>query len=83
MNNLDHTSDGDLPSQGSTLGDWRFFVFRNIGPDTTACAYIETLCEKFGPEYEIDLEPIKFLEHIGMVAFTASVEAECQARKAA
>jgi len=67
MKKLDRESDGDLPKQSSTLSDWRFFAFRNLGQDSGAFAYLDQLCRDFGVDYVIELSPESFLMHIALV----------------
>jgi hypothetical protein len=69
LNSEDRETDGDLPPLNSTLSDWRWFVFRNIGPDSEAHQYLEELCEKFGADYLVEQEPLVFLNHVGWVAY--------------
>jgi hypothetical protein len=70
MSALDQEQDGDLPVLCSSLSDWRWFIVHLLGIDSAAYAYVDRLCRQFGGEYEIEIDPNLFLDHIGRVAFT-------------
>lgn len=73
MSDLDRESDADLPPVGSDLGRWRFFAFINL--DAPHFAYLDLLCDKFGPDWVVEQSPELFLDHVARVAFTNDREA--------
>ncbi len=59
--------DGELPTKGATLADWRWFAFRNL--DRVHFMYLDELCQTFGVDYVIETDSDIFLQHIGYVGY--------------
>jgi len=68
MNLPDNELDGELPKPNSTLSEWRWFAFRNIGDE--AFEYMDLLCKRFGNDYEVEQDSLTFLNHLGWVSYT-------------
>lgn len=62
-----------LPAKGSDLSDWRFFAIQAFGIESPMVNYLETLCRQFTPQYEIDMQPGQFLDHLARINHTSTV----------
>lgn len=65
-----------LPKENSNLGIWKLYALEVFGKYSYTYKYIDELVRKFGADYLIELSSIQFLQHLALINYTSTHEAD-------